>query len=206
MPYVFIKRTVDIVFSILFLILISPILLIISLSIKLTSKGPIFYKHKRLSGDKKYFNCIKFRTMISESDKLIFDLLKNNSDLEKEFKEFFKLKKDPRITNFGKFLRATSLDELPQFINVILGQMSIIGPRPIVEDEVVRYGKDIVSLLSVKPGISGLWQVEGRSKLTNINRKKLDIYYANNICLKLDLYIFFKTIFVLLFPFNKGAY
>lgn len=204
--YIIFKRIIDVLFSILVLIVMSPLLLIICLSIKLTSKGPIFYMHKRIGSNKKYFDCIKFRTMILGSDKLLTDLLKNNLELKKEFERIFKLKNDPRMTSFGKFLRKTSLDELPQFINVITGQMSVVGPRPIVEDEKVRYGEEMLNLLSVKPGITGLWQVEGRSSLSYVDRKKLDLYYANNISLKLDLYIFFKTIFVLIFPKNKGAF
>ena len=144
--------------------------------------------------------------MFFNSDKSLIDILDKNSDLKKEFKIHFKLKNDPRITNFGKFLRSTSLDELPQFINVIFGQMSVIGPRPIVDDEKERYGNEIYNLLSVRPGITGLWQVEGRSNLTYVNRKKLDIFYTKNISFRLDFYIFIKTILVIFFPLNRGAY
>ena len=204
--YFFFKRFFDIVFSLTALTFISPLFLIIILLIKSTSKGPIFYLHRRLGVNNKPFNCIKFRTMFFNSDKSLIDILDKNSDLKKEFKKHFKLKNDPRITNFGKFLRRTSLDELPQFINVIFGQMSVIGPRPIVDDEKERYGNEIYNLLSVKPGITGLWQVEGRSNLTYVNRKKLDIFYTKNICFRLDFIIFIKTILVILFPLNRGAF
>lgn len=204
--YFFFKRLIDIIFSFLVITLVLPLFILIIIFIKLSSNGPIFYLHKRIGEKNKYFNVIKFRTMVTNSDQLLKEILNNNLELKKEFEEHFKLKNDPRITNFGKFLRKTSLDELPQFINVIKGQMSLIGPRPIVDDEKKRYGNDLNNLLSVKPGITGLWQVEGRSKISYVNRKKLDIYYVRNICFKLDFYIFLKTIFVLLFPLNKGAY
>lgn len=204
--YFFLKRFFDIIFSIAALTFISPLFILIILLIKSTSKGPIFYLHRRLGINNKSFNCIKFRTMFFNSDKSLVDILNKNSDLKKEFKKHFKLKNDPRITYFGKFLRSTSLDELPQFINVILGQMSVIGPRPIVDDEKERYGNEIYNLLSVRPGITGLWQVEGRSNLSYVNRKKLDIFYTKNICFRLDFYIFIKTILILFFPLKRGAY
>ncbi len=204
--YFFFKRCFDIIFSFTALTLVSPIFVVIIFCIKSTSEGPIFYLQKRLGANNKIFNCIKFRTMVVNSDKSLIDILNKNSELKKEFKKHFKLKNDPRITKFGKFLRSTSLDELPQFINVIFGQMSVIGPRPIVEEEKERYGNEIYNLLSVRPGITGLWQVEGRSKLSYVNRRKLDIYYTKNICFKLDFYIFMKTILVIFFPLNKGAY
>lgn len=203
--YILIKKAFDIFFSIFILITSSPLLILIMIGIKLTSKGPIFYLHKRVSNNKT-FNCIKFRTMYTNSDKALEKLLKDDVNLTKEFKENFKIRKDPRVTPFGKILRKTSLDEFPQFINVIKGEMSIIGPRPIVEEEKKRYGKQVDNLLLVKPGITGLWQVKGRSKLSYKDRKKLDIYYVKNISIFLDIYIFLKTIIVILFPFNKGAF
>ena len=118
--------------------------------------------------------------MYLDSEKKLYDILNKDDELKKEFEEKFKLTKDPRITSIGKFLRRTSLDELPQFLNVFLGQMSVIGPRPIVEKEQKRYGKEIINLLSVKPGITGLWQVEGRSNLKYSQRKELDLYYVKN--------------------------
>lgn len=134
------------------------------------------------------------------------NLLKNDINLKREFDENHKLKNDPRVTPFGNFLRKTSLDELPQFINVLCGTMSVVGPRPIVEKEKVRYGKEIDQLLSVKPGITGLWQIKGRSELSYKKRKELDLHYIKNTSLILDLYIIIKTFFVLINPKNKGAF
>ena len=134
------------------------------------------------------------------------ELLKNDISLKKEFDETHKLKNDPRITPLGNFLRKTSIDELPQFINVLLGTMSVVGPRPIVEKEKIRYGKDIDQLLSVKPGITGLWQTKGRSELTYKKREQLDIYYTRNNSFILDFYIIMRTFIVLFYPKNKGAF
>ena len=144
--------------------------------------------------------------MYLDSEKNLYDILNKNDELKKEFEEKFKLTKDPRITSIGKFLRRTSLDELPQFLNVFLGQMSVIGPRPIVEKEQNRYGDDIVNLLSVKPGITGLWQVEGRSNLKYSQRKELDLFYVKNKNFRIDLFILFKTILVIFIPSSNGAF
>ena len=204
--YFLYKRFFDIYCSIFLIIILSPLLIIISLLIKLTSKGPILYKHLRVGQNNTNFYCLKFRTMYFESDKLLANLLNKNKKLEIEFNQKFKLRHDPRITLFGKFLRKTSLDELPQFINVILGDMSLIGPRPIVEKEKINYGNQIDTLLSIKPGITGLWQVSGRSKLSYPERKKMDIHYVRNYNFLLDLKIFFKTIIIIILPINKGAF
>ena len=144
--------------------------------------------------------------MYLDSEKKLYEILNKDDELKKEFEEKFKLTKDPRITSIGKFLRRTSLDELPQFLNVFLGQMSVIGPRPIVEKEQNRYGKEIINLLSVKPGITGLWQVEGRSNLKYSQRKELDLYYVKNKNFIIDLFILFKTILVIFIPSNNGAF
>ena len=144
--------------------------------------------------------------MFSDSDSRLNDLLNQNEEFRKEFNEKFKIRKEPRITFIGKILRKTSFAEIAQFINVIMGNMSIIDPRPVVEDEKKRYWKEINRLLSVKPGITGLWQVKGRSNIDYTEWKKLDIYYAKNFNIYLDFYIYLKTIFIILFPFNKGAF
>ncbi len=204
--YICYKTFFDKLFAIFVLIALLPLFLLLSLIIKLTSRGPIFFLHKRIGMNNKTFKCIKFRTMYQGSVGDLAELLKNDISLKKEFDETHKLKNDPRITPFGNFLRKTSIDELPQFINVLLGTMSVVGPRPIVEKEKIRYGKDIHQLLSVKPGITGLWQTKGRSELTYKKRKQLDIYYTKNNSFILDFYIIIKTFFVLLFPKNKGAF
>tara|TARA_Y100001978_G_C23642799_1_gene409153 strand:- start:162 stop:848 length:687 start_codon:yes stop_codon:yes gene_type:complete len=204
--YLQFKRKIDILFSILFLFILAPLFLCISILILLNSRGPIFFKHERIGKNNKKFKCLKFRTMYVDSESRLEKILKKDENILKEFNETYKIKKDPRVFPFGKFLRRTSLDELPQFINVLDGDMSIIGPRPIVWQEKEKYGDHIGNLLSVKPGISGLWQVKGRSKIAYSKRMELDLYYVNNLSFKLDIYIFFKTILVLLLPFNMGAF
>ena len=174
------KRLFDIFFSISIIIFCFPIFFILSILIKLGSRGPIFYRQTRLGKNKKPFKCLKFRTMSEEADDILKKLLIENEDFRDEFQKTQKLKNDPRITPIGKLLRKTSLDELPQFINVVLGEMSIIGPRPIVEEEQKRYGKNLNEVFSIKPGITGLWQVSGRNNLSYERRVILDLTYARN--------------------------
>ena len=200
------KRVFDIVFSIAIIIFCFPIFFILSILIKLGSRGPIFYSQSRLGKNKKPFKCIKFRTMSEEADDILKNLLIENEDLRDEFQKTQKLKNDPRITPFGKFLRRTSLDELPQFINVVLGQMSIIGPRPIVKEEQNRYDKNLNEVFSIKPGITGLWQVSGRNNLSYERRVMLDLIYARNRNFYMDLNILIRTIGVVLLPLDRGAY
>ena len=200
------KRFFEIIFSIFIILISAPFVLLLSLLIKLSSRGPIFFKQIRIGKDKKQFECIKFRTMSQEADDILKNLLLKDKSLRKEFKKTQKLKNDPRITPIGKFLRKTSLDELPQFINVLKGDMSLIGPRPIVEEEKVRYGKNLDKVLSIRPGITGLWQVSGRNKLSYKRRIKLDLIYVNERDLYMDFNILIRTVGVILFPFDRGAY
>ena len=144
--------------------------------------------------------------MKPKSKYILKKLLIQNPHLKNEFEKKRKLINDPRFTNIGKFLRFTSLDELPQIFNVFRGDMSFIGPRPIIKSEIRKYGKDFKKAFSVKPGISGLWQVSGRNKLSYNQRVELDIFYARKIDLLLDFKIFLKTIVVILIPFNRGAF
>ncbi len=200
------KRYFEIIFSIFIILLSIPMVLVLALLIKLNSRGPIFFKQIRLGKDKKLFECIKFRTMSKEADDILNNLLLKDKKLRKEFKKTQKLKNDPRITPIGKFLRKTSLDELPQFLNVLKGEMSLIGPRPIVEEEKIRYGKNLNKVLSIKPGITGLWQVSGRNKLSYKRRIQLDLIYVNQRNISMDFNILIRTIGVILFPFDRGAY
>ena len=204
--YKFIKIIFDLLFSLLFLIAFSPLFLIICLLIKLSSRGPIFFLQKRIGRNNIPFKCIKFRTMYPEAKDILENLLLQDSDFKKEFEETHKIKNDPRITTIGKLLRKTSLDELPQFINVLRGEMSIIGPRPIVKDEKKKYGKNLKKILLIKPGITGLWQVSGRNNLTYKRRVKLDLNYVENYNLLMDLRILLRTFGVILFPLDRGAY
>ena len=204
--YKIIKAFFDFVFSIIFLIVCLPVLIIISLLIKLNSRGPILYTQKRLGKNNTLFRCIKFRTMHPEAKDILKNLLTKNSLIRKEFEETYKIKNDPRITTVGKFLRKTSLDELPQFINVLRGDMSIVGPRPIVKEEKPKYGKNLKKVLSVKPGITGLWQVSGRNNLTYKTRVMLDLNYVRNLSFIMDLRILIRTFGVIIFPLDRGAY
>ena len=204
--YKFIKKLFDLLFSLLFLIISLPFFLIISLFIKLSSRGPIFYLQERIGKNNKTFNCIKFRTMHSEAEDILENLITNNENLRKEFEESHKLKNDPRITNIGKFLRKTSLDEIPQFLNVIKMEMSIIGPRPIVKNEIKKYGKSYNRVISINPGITGLWQVSGRNNLSYKRRVFLDCLYVKNFNFLADFKIILRTFGVILFPNDRGAY
>ncbi len=204
--YKFTKSFFDIFFAYLFMILAIPLFLFIILLIKFSSRGPIFFFQERIGKYNKSFKCIKFRTMHPEADDILKNLLMRNNILKKEFEETRKLKNDPRITKIGKFLRKTSLDELPQLINVIRGEMSIVGPRPIVFEEKVKYGAHIEKFLSINPGITGLWQVSGRNNLTYKRRVNLDIYYVKNFNFLMDLRILIRTIGVILLPGDTGAY
>jgi len=197
------KRCFDLFTAIFLLILISPLLLWIGLKV-FSSGHPIFYGHKRVGQHGKHFLCYKFRTMLPNSDKLLQELLANDPAARDEWQRDFKLKNDPRITSIGKFLRKTSLDELPQLWNVLRGEMSFVGPRPIVDAELERYGNQINKYLEVKPGISGLWQISGRNDVTYETRVYLDVWYVKNWSLFNDIVILLKTAKVI---FKKdGAY
>ena len=204
--YMLIKNLLDILFSLIFLITFLPLFLIISLLIKLSSRGPIFFLQQRIGRNNIPFQCIKFRTMYPEAKDILENLLAKDLVLKSEFEATHKIKNDPRITTIGKLLRKTSLDELPQFINVLKGEMSIIGPRPIVKEEKKKYGKFFKKVSSIKPGITGLWQVSGRNNLTYRRRVILDLNYVENYNLLMDLRILLRTFGVILFPLDRGAY
>ncbi len=204
--YIRFKTIFDFLFALISLILGLPLFLLIILLIKFSSRGPIFFTQTRLGKNQKPFKCIKFRTMHPEAEVILDNLIKNNAHFKKEFEETHKLKNDPRITNIGKFLRKTSLDEIPQFINVLKLEMSIVGPRPIVEEEIEKYGVSISKVLSTKPGMTGLWQVSGRNNLSYKRRVVLDCLYVNNINFLIDLRIIIRTFGVIFFPNDIGAY
>lgn len=181
-------------------------MILIALAIKLTDGGKIFYQHTRIGHKGKKFKVLKFRSMYIDADKKLKEILENDPKAREEWEKTFKLRNDPRITPIGKFLRKTSLDELPQFFNVLKGDMSVVGPRPVVEEELNKYYKDNAKYyLSVKPGITGYWQVEGRSDIENYDeRVKMDVWYVQNQSFLLDLKIILKTIWVMIS--GKGAY
>jgi lipopolysaccharide/colanic/teichoic acid biosynthesis glycosyltransferase len=201
-----IKRAGDIAFSLSVLTFGAPIFVALALLVKASSRGPIFYVQQRVGRDYKSFGCIKFRTMRKDSDRALQTLLMNSPELKSEFSKDFKLKNDPRITKLGKFLRRSSLDELPQFINVLRGEMSVVGPRPIVNAEINRYGQHMNEVLAVRPGMTGLWQVSGRNNLSYRQRVRLDLRYAKTRNFSMDLKIVLQTIMVVLNPRDRGAY
>ena len=189
--YKFVKRFFDIVLASIGMIVLSPIFLIISLAIKLESKGPIFFKHTRIGKDGKIIKIYKFRSMVNNAEDMIKEF---TPEQMKEYRENYKLTNDPRITKVGKFLRKTSLDELPQLINIIKGDLSIIGPRPVVSDELKKYGTNTRKFLSVTPGLTGYWAANGRSCTSYEQRMQMELFYIDNLSLKMDIKVFFKTI------------
>ena len=203
--YKFFKRLCDFTFSCFLIILFIPIFLIIAFLIKASSRGPILFIQRRIGKNKKEFSCYKFRTMHPEADFMLKEILKTNLDIKKEFESNQKILNDPRLTPIGKYLRYTSLDEIPQILNILKGEMSFIGPRPIIREEIIRYANNYEKAFSVLPGMSGLWQVSGRNKLSYKRRIQLDLIYARNINFLLDLNIFFRTVGVILIPFDRGA-
>lgn len=187
------KRLIDILLSAILIVLLVPVFIIIGICVRCGSPGPVFYVHKRVGLNGKSIFIYKFRTMVPGADNL--ELYLNDEDLEK-FTVEYKLEDDPRITGVGRFLRHTSLDELPQLLNILIGNMSFIGPRPVVQDELKHYTEDGQKLLlSVKPGLSGYWQVKGRGTASyeSGDRQRLELYYARNASLMLDFKLFLMT-------------
>jgi lipopolysaccharide/colanic/teichoic acid biosynthesis glycosyltransferase len=205
-PRAALKRGGDIAFALTLLSLGAPLLLAIALLVKLTSPGPVFYVQKRLGRRYRRFGCIKFRTMQLDADRRLADLLAASPALRAEYDQDHKLRRDPRITPVGQLLRVTSLDELPQLINILRGEMSVVGPRPIVQAEVPRYGPSMDAVLSVRPGLTGLWQVSGRNNLDYPRRVALDAQYVACPSLRRDVSILWRTIGVVLWPADNGAY
>lgn len=203
--YNFIKRTIDAIGAIIGIIILIPATIIIYLARKILKedKGPLFYEQLRYGKNGKVFRLYKFRSMCIGADKKLKEYLENNEEARKEFEKTHKLQNDPRITKIGNFLRKTSLDELPQMINILRGDMSFVGPRPVVEKEVEEYGTNKDKFLSVRPGLTGYWQVNGRSNTTYEERMEMELYYVDNCSLWLDIKIFFKT-FITVFK-KEGA-
>ena len=200
------KRLFDILFSLSVLVLCAPIYLLLAGAIACTSSGSIFYIQERVGRDYRHFGCIKFRTMIPDADRILEEMMTQSPDLREEFTENFKLKDDPRITKIGQFLRITSLDEFPQFLNVLKGEMSVVGPRPLVPDEIEKYGADIDRVLTIRPGITGLWQVSGRNDIPYAQRIRIDVSYVKRRNFWLDLRIVCRTVAVMMRTKNNGAY
>lgn len=202
----FAKRLFDIIFSLSVLVCCAPIYSILAVCIACTSSGSIFYVQERVGRNYRRFGCIKFRTMIPNADRVLDEMMAQSADLRQEFSENFKLKQDPRITKLGKFLRTTNLDEFPQFINVLKGEMSVVGPRPLVPDELERYGDQIDRVLTIRPGITGLWQVSGRNDIPYAQRIRIDVSYVKRRNFWLDFRIVLKTVLLTIITKNNGAY
>ena len=201
----FYKRPFDIIFSLFAIIITLPISVPIMLIVKLTDGGNIFYGHTRIGKNGKPFKIFKFRSMYMNADKKLKEILETNPKAKKEWEQNFKLKNDPRITPIGNFLRKSSLDELPQFINSLKGDMSVVGPRPVIQKELDKYYKDKAEIYKkVRPGVTGYWQVEGRSDTDYEERVKMDEEYIKNQSFLWDLKIIFQTISVMVS--GRGAY
>ena len=193
--YRFVKRFIDIIAGLVGVILLIPITIIVEIIriVKKENDGPLFYEQLRIGKNGKQFRMYKFRSMCMNADDRLKDYLEENEEARKEYKKYKKLKCDPRITKVGKVLRATSLDEFPQLINVLIGNMSLVGPRPYLPREQKEMGEYYSGITKVKPGITGPWQIRGRSKITFEDRLKMDLEYANKSSLKRDVKILIKT-------------
>ncbi|HZQ56104.1 MAG TPA: undecaprenyl-phosphate galactose phosphotransferase WbaP [Bryobacteraceae bacterium] len=198
------KRSLDIAVSGSLLLLLSPLFAAVAVAIRLTSKGPVFFGHSRFGRDNRIFKAFKFRTMVVNADRVLAEHLQSHPEQRLEWERDHKLKNDPRITTVGKWLRRYSLDELPQLFNVFGGQMSLVGPRPIVSAEIPKYGRGYNLYTRVLPGITGLWQVSGRNNTTYDARVAFDEYYVYNWSIWLDMYILIRTVKVVLTA--DGAY
>ena len=197
------KRFVDIVVACLAIILLAPLSSVIA-AIIVADGGKVFFGHERVGLNGRPFKCLKFRSMKLNSQELLTELLATDDEARAEWNEHYKLKNDPRITWFGNFIRRSSIDELPQLINVLKGDMSLVGPRPVMAEELQRYGEHASEFLSVKPGVTGLWQVSGRNDLDYEQRVALDIEYVRNHNMLMDMSILTRTVWVVLD--RKGAY
>jgi Undecaprenyl-phosphate galactose phosphotransferase WbaP len=198
-----VKRVFDIVASMSAIVVLSPVLIVIATLVKLDG-GPALYGHTRVGRHGKKFRCLKFRSMVVNSEQVLKDLLARDPEARAEWEREFKLKNDVRVTRIGRFLRRTSLDELPQFWNVLRGEMSFVGPRPIIDQELERYGEASKYYLMATPGITGLWQVSGRNDVDYATRVSLDVSYVENWTFRKDIGILFKTFFVVIR--GTGAY
>ena len=190
------KRSVDITAALFFFLAFGWVFVLIGLCVMISSGAPVFYSQPRYGKDGRVFRFWKFRSMTANSAQVLEEHLKNNPEARRQWDEYQKLENDPRITPFGKFIRKTSLDELPQFWNVLIGEMSLIGPRPCMLDQKALYGHDWVHYCAVRPGITGLWQVSGRNQLSYKKRVALDVTYVETLSVGRDIGIFLRTIWV----------
>lgn len=200
----FLKRTIDIVAVIVLATVFLPMIVFVVLWMRFTSRGPILFRHERIGLFGRRFQCWKFRTMVENSDQVLQAVLDSDPEAREEWLATRKLKNDPRITRVGRFLRKTSLDELPQLWNVLIGDMSLVGPRPVVQDEIDLYGRYMLAYLGAKPGLTGLWQVSGRNETSYRRRVAIDVYYTRYHSFALDMFILLRTVSVV--TGGHGAY
>jgi Undecaprenyl-phosphate galactose phosphotransferase WbaP len=198
------KRALDLSGAVVGGFFICPLLLTIAVVIKLDTPGPVLFGHRRLGASDEHFLCWKFRTMHVDAERMLNECLQRYPNLQAEWEQNHKLRDDPRVTSIGRFLRKTSLDELPQLWNVLRGEMSLAGPRPIVDEEVSKYDKDYELYRRIRPGMSGFWQVGGRSEIDYKIRVAMDAYYVRNWSVWLDIIILARTVKIVLF--GHGAY
>ena len=192
------KRALDLVGSIVLIVLLIPLLILIAALIKVSERKPVLFAQVRIGKNGKRFKCLKFRTMAVDAEETLQTYLSQCPGARREWTETQKLRGDPRVTALGRFLRKYSLDELPQFFNVLAGQMSLVGPRPIIEEEIPRYGDKILVYMTVRPGLTGLWQISGRSNCTYEERVALDARYVSEWKLRTDIVILLRTVPALL--------
>ncbi|WP_284757091.1 sugar transferase [Agrobacterium sp. fls2-241-TYG-188a] len=188
------KRSFDVSSALLALLVLSPIFLMIMALVKFTDRGPAFYGHRRVGHNGRMFHCLKFRTMVMNGDDVLRHYLAANPEAAEEWKTTRKLKNDPRVTSIGSVLRKLSLDELPQLINIIRGEMSVVGPRPVVDEELNYYESAASYYLSTRPGLTGLWQISGRNDVSYKERVDFDTQYVRNWSMMQDVSIIVKTI------------
>lgn len=194
------QRVFDVVLASVILVLVAPVLLGVAIAVRVGSRGPVIYRQTRVGRWGRSFECLKFRTMVNGADTRLAALLLEDDQARAAFETDFKLPNDPRVTRLGRFLRLWSLDELPQLINVLRGEMSLVGPRPVVPEELGRYGDYAQVVLQVRPGMTGAWQVNGRNSIPYTRRVRLDVDYALNRSLAMDVDILRRTFRSVLHP------
>lgn len=198
------KRALDIAVASIALVAVAPLFLTLALLIKLSDRGPVFYRHERCGHQGRRFTLLKFRTMREDADLALGSLLESDTGIREDWERYRKLRDDPRVTKLGRFLRRSSLDELPQLLNVIRGEMSLVGPRPVISEELARFGALSVIYEAARPGITGLWQVSGRNRTCFETRMQMDAAYVREWSLRRDLAILARTIPAVLLA--RGAY
>ena len=201
-----VDRSLDIVIAGLLLLVLLPLLLLLVIVIRISTRGPALYRHVRVGRNGQLFHVLKLRTMVRDADERLQTLLESSAEARAEFEATFKLRDDPRVTPVGRFLRRTSLDELPQLLNVLRGEMSLVGPRPVIPQETVRYGPHLPTVLRVRPGVTGVWQVSGRNDIPYDDRVEMDAAYALHHGVRTNVVVLLKTVPAVVRPRGNGAY